>query len=302
MNCTRPIPALQKDPGGSIQLHPPIGTANLAVPCTKCLGCRRAKAAEWGLRAEHEARQWEHNVFITPTYDDAHLPENGDLQPSHFTNLIKRLRIRRTRHPEDVLGDHAHGLKYLGCGEYGERGERPHLHALLFNAGFPDLRQVGTKNGRAIYESDILTSLWTDQNGEPLGIIRAGIPDPGAAGGYVGKYTLKNRSAKYYVDRDGVEHPPQFIRMSRRPMIGAAFLEKYSGDLTYGYVVQNGRKRAIPRSYKKKLDPAFADEIAGRLAANHRAYPSDKNHPDRLAAQEIINQQAHELSERRRSL
>lgn len=303
MPCTRPIPAYQKDPGGAVQLHPQQGTANLQLRCMKCLGCRKIKAAEWGLRATHEASQWEHNVFITPTYNDEHLPPNGDLQGHDFTNLIKRIRNLRTRHPEQTLGDHTSRIAYLGCGEYGEIGERPHYHAVLFNHGFPDAKHVRTdRRGRPVYRSATLEKLWSDRDGNPIGRIEFGIPDPGAAGGYVAKYAIKSRSSSYYVDRDGVDHPPPFIRMSRRPIIGAAWLQKFGSDLTHGYIVQNGVQRPIPRSYRNKIDPAFADEIAGRLALHNRQHPSDRGHPDRLAAQEIINQQEHERSQQRRSL
>ena len=52
------------------------------VPCGKCPMCLQARAREWSLRCMQEASQYEHNCFITLTYDNEHLQQE---QTNHET-------------------------------------------------------------------------------------------------------------------------------------------------------------------------------------------------------------------------
>lgn len=97
----------------------------IKVPCGKCLYCRIRKRSEWALRLEHELQYWDKSVFVTLTYDDAHLPQNRSLKKEDLQKFFKR--VRKAIYPKKI--------KYYACGEYGELNERPHYHAIMFGIG-----------------------------------------------------------------------------------------------------------------------------------------------------------------------
>ena len=92
MSCTRPIPAwrpvFRAQPVLAKGLHQaviedidrrlsfsPTGGEPISVPCGKCPGCARSRAAMWTTRLYHERLMHERAVFLTLTYDDLHLPD-----------------------------------------------------------------------------------------------------------------------------------------------------------------------------------------------------------------------------------
>lgn len=79
--------------------------------------------------------------------------------------------------------------------------------------------------------------------------------------GYIAKYALKHytRGARGLVDTDGVWKPAPFLRMSKG--VGKDWLEQYATDLSHGYLIQNGRKHALPRYYKQKLRDAVQSRL-----------------------------------------
>lgn len=295
MACYHPIPAYQ---GGSEppRLWPPIGTANLQLPCGKCLGCRTAKATEWANRCTHETSQWKHNIFLTLTYDDEHLPKEAHLVPRDLTLFIKRLRKNADSPGSSAHRDRSSGIRYFACGEYGERNGRPHYHALLFNYEPGDKTTVGGQGDTTLYTSRTLEQLW------PYGQHTWGKATPGAAG-YIAQYNLK-KQGQGNADADGVYRPAPFLRMSLRPAIGATWLSRYAQDIQQGYIVENGRRHTIPRYYKTKLqgtDNAQYLELAEYLKQRYRIQnPSDRGTPERLQAEEIIHKRRKQLTEKRK--
>lgn len=290
MPCYHPIAALQVG-SEAPRLWPPLGTANLALPCGRCLGCKTARATQWARRCQHEASQYEHNTFITLTYADENLPSHRELQPERLQQFFKRLRKRATYKRGTIVGDHRRNIRYFACGEYGEKSGRPHYHAILFNAGFSDRRRVG----KDLYESEILNDLW------PYGSNRVGEATPAAAS-YIAQYSMKKQGGAGTIAEGGVWIPAPFLRMSLKPAIGADWLKQYKSDLTHGYVIDKGFKSPIPRTYKERLkreDPQFLEEVLGRVAQHISRTPSDRNNPDRLAAQEIIQRSLKTLNEKR---
>jgi len=87
-----------------------------------------------------EAKDHEHILFVTLTYDDKYLPkqytnpdtgeyfssEGGVLDPRAMQLFIKRLRKRMP----------PRSLRYFLCGEYGDRTARPHYHILIFGLSY----------------------------------------------------------------------------------------------------------------------------------------------------------------------
>lgn len=289
MACYHPIPARQDKPGAPLKLNPGIGNANLAVPCGTCIGCKTARATMWALRCSHEAKQSANNSFLTLTYDDAQIPPDGQLRPEDLQLFIKRLRRRAERDPR-INRDHRRGIRFFACGEYGEKGGRPHYHALLFNCGFSPRARVG----KELYEAEVLRELW------PYGKHTFGEATPAAAS-YIAQYTLKKQRKADYINYETGEYfQPPFLRMSLKPAIGTDWVRQYADDLTKGYITQDGRKHNIPRTYKLKLNPMHKEEIEARLAAHLRDNPTDNNTPERRADAEKIHRHRKQLQESRK--
>lgn len=297
MGCYHPIPAHQDSRGGELRLHPPLGTANLEIPCGTCIGCRTQHALEWARRAQQEASTWEHNCFLTLTYDEKNLPHSNNLVPKHLTDFIKRLRRAADRAEPALARDRSSQIRYLASGEYGETTHRPHFHLLLFNATFTDAYRVG----KDLRESPTVGKYWkkgTHRLGELTG----------ASANYVAQYTMKKigpadlaRSPNW--DRDAITgcvydtttgeiRQQPFLRMSRKPPIGNGWLLKYKNDLQHGYLIHDARKEKIPRALIKqlaKIDPQLAEQ------ATFNASQHKRGHKD-LNAAERIHQRYRELT------
>ena len=299
MPCYHPIRAHQDKPGGDVRLFPPSGTATLEIPCGQCLGCKTKRALFWALRAQHEASLYEHNCFLTLTYDAKGLPPDAHLVPRHLQLFIKKLRQERTRQirrerrkrlplPRVLLSHPRKRLRYIACGEYGNEG-RPHYHLLLFNCAFQDAYQVG----KGLLESPTLSKLWT-LGGHRLGELTT------ASANYVAQYTLKKQGATE-VDADGVIKPAPFIRMSLKPGIGADWIQKHKADAQHGYLINDGRKTPVPRFYistLKKIDPLLAEQVVWRASQDARRAPPAPNqqqHQQRLDAMERIHHSRNSL-------
>lgn len=70
-----------------------------------------------------EAMQHEVSSFVTLTYSDGTVPQDGSLRPGDLQKWLKRLRKR--------VGF----IRFFAVGEYGDRTMRPHYHAALFGLG-----------------------------------------------------------------------------------------------------------------------------------------------------------------------
>lgn len=109
----------------------------IKVPCGHCDVCREKKRNDIVFRAAMETALYPcPPMFITLTYDNAHLPytmvgnkkfHHGNLQYSDVQKFFKRLRKRW-----DNIGL-KHNIRYLVSGEYGSRFGRPHYHIILWN-------------------------------------------------------------------------------------------------------------------------------------------------------------------------
>ena len=64
----------------------------------------------WTHRILLESTSSLNNAWVTLTYDDDHLPNNGNLSVSDFTLFLKRLR---QQHKDRKI-------RFYGIGEYGE--------------------------------------------------------------------------------------------------------------------------------------------------------------------------------------
>jgi len=123
------------------------------VPCGKCIICRKNRSHEWAIRCIHEARYHKDNCFITLTYDEQNVPMTDKgiltLKKADLQKFFKRFRKEYSETK----------IKYLACGEYGERTYRPHYHILLFGWK-PKQTLEKIVNGQKIFISDEIQELW----------------------------------------------------------------------------------------------------------------------------------------------
>lgn len=104
----------------------------IAVPCGRCILCRRKKASALAARAIAETNTiGEPPLFITFTYNNENLPLNENGVPT-LKKLDYQLFMKRLRRLLDNYNIE-HNLRYLACGEYGSHTHRPHYHVLLWN-------------------------------------------------------------------------------------------------------------------------------------------------------------------------
>lgn len=284
MPCYHPVEAWQTKEGDRLQwspsFYPGIKQQRLEIPCGKCLGCVAMRAQTWAIRAVHEAKSHKHNLFLTLTYDDEHLPDGGQLRPRDLTLFFKRVRKA------------GYNVRYMACGEYGEQTLRPHYHAAVFGWNIP---RDSYSLGRGGYTSPTIRLHWTTElrDTRPGGSLGGHSVDrftPERAH-YIAKYSLKADKRNY--DNDGVYRQPPYLTASRRPAIGKNWLLKYANDLVYGYLVMNeGHKSAIPRYYKKLLkqsNPELLKQITARVIQNIEDSHTDRYTIDRLEDQERIH-------------
>lgn len=216
-------------------------------------------AEEWAVRIHHEASMHDSNEFATFTYSDEELPTDGGLDPSHFTNMCKRVRAA------------GHRFRYFQCGEYGDATQRPHHHACIFGLTFPDREPHGrNKYGDQTFRSPAWEEFWTHGN-----VIVGELTWQSAA--YVARYCLKKANGNHARERfrretfdmktgEVFEHyvKPEYVTMSRGnrtddPVwgrgIGSGWFDSYGLDIfPSDQTMINGRRFKTPRYYSDKLD------------------------------------------------
>lgn len=240
----------------------------LEVPCGQCIGCRLERSRQWAVRIMHETQLHERASFLTLTYDDDHLPDDGSLRKKDLQLFCKRLRKRVGR------------FRYYACGEYGERTKRPHYHMVCFGYcpadGFP-IRE----GANPLYYSAELEEIWGH------GMTSFGAVSFESAA-YVARYCVKKvtgrGAAEAYksVDvRTGEVSSvlPEFSLMSLKPGVGLGWFDQFGSDVFPGdFVISRGNKASPPRYYFKKLeerDAEMAELVRSRRMEQFQAVRSE---------------------------
>lgn len=252
--------------------HRREGFADLhqVVPCGACLGCQTRRVQDWSVRCAHEAQLHAVSSFVTLMYDDENVPHVGDdldapltLRPDDWVQFMYRLRE-----------DQGPGIRFFQAGEYGSLG-RPHHHALLFGYWPKDAKKWKKSKQSWLYTSEELSELWSH------GFVSLGSVEPASAA-YVAQYALKK------CGRLPVGSVPEYQTMSRRPGLGAGWLERYGGDVfpTDEVILSGGGKRQPPRYYLEKLP-----EVTRRLIKSGRwlkSKPEETGSGRLYAKQEVL--------------
>ena len=238
MECIRPI-LIKKSPA----------LAPIKVPCGQCIACRLNRSSSWAMRIMHELKMWKNiGCFVTFTYDQANAPWVNDFQTTLYYPDIQDFHrnLRRLISPFT--------FKFFCAGEYGGHTGRAHYHVIYFGIPkevaeciFPDLWGKGHIHvGDITYDSAM----------------------------YVAKYCTKKlngEKAEVYKAKGIV---PEFSRMSRRPGIGATWIEKYAKEVKQHLsLICKGKEVPVPRYYKDKV---YDENDRLRSRANSADYYASK--------------------------
>lgn len=255
----------------------------MELPCGQCIGCRLEHSRQWAMRCMHEKQMHADNVFLTLTYDDRHLPDGGTLVRKDPQLFLKRLRKK-----------YGEGIRFYGCGEYGELSARPHYHFILFNFRCPDLRYYkSTRSGEKLFTSDCIKGLW------PYGFnVLGDVSFKSCA--YVARYVtgkIKGDLAEaHYAGR-----LPEFSMMSRNPGIGSKWFQEY-GPASYKWdaIVMNGKEVRPPRFYDTRFEVLDAASLAALKVKRRRAAVLSK--ADNTKERRIVKEQVLRLNLKHREM
>lgn len=274
----------------------------------------------------HEKQMYENNSFITLTYNEEKIPQGKSLAYSDYQGFMKRLlqhakreywrTIRKdsvrikprtglpTKSRREIRFGQSNAIKkildqqnaprFYMCGEYGERTQRPHYHAIIFGYDFPDKKFFAkTKTGETLYTSEILKKLWGKGH-----TTTGEVTFQSAA--YVARYITKKITGQKaqqhyeYIDLETGEitnRTPEFNHMSLKPGIGARWLERYTADVyPEGKVLVRGHKSKSPKYYDKqykKLKPLEYEDLQWQREKASLLRSSD-NTKERLADKERV--------------
>jgi hypothetical protein len=283
-----------------LDVRPDLEQHIMQVPCGQCIGCRLQRSREWADRCVLESLQYppNHCWCVTLTYsdeafvrrdkhgnllhpskvivvrnEDGLVNERFNLYPRDLELFFKRLRKTFAPFGYD-------NIRYFVGAEYGDRGQRPHFHLLLFNISFPDLRvsdRCYSENGE-IFESDLLTRVWSDNMGSnrvpdyhPIGIAAINRFSWHSAA-YCARYAMKKMQGKAKKERNAtftfldpetgevVNFVDEFPRMSTHPGLGYKYFEENRDKIyrTDEVFVPDGSLKVAKRKPCKYFDKIFA--------------------------------------------
>lgn len=143
--CLSPVRIPIKFDVDRCDVHSLTSVNYMLVPCNKCVECLQDRQNAWIYRMFCEQNAHKHSLFVTLTYDPAHLPlvlNDGSNEIVRYKDYIKRKSIvdcEMTLYPRDLTNYFKRlrkkvgcELKYFACGEYGDKDGRPHYHFALF--------------------------------------------------------------------------------------------------------------------------------------------------------------------------
>lgn len=219
------------------------------VPCGKCPECKGQRVSGWSFRLRQEEKRSESAIFATLTYNTKHVPiaDSGYMQLSRrdLQLFFKRLRKEHSKTSSSKV-------KYYACGEYGGKTNRPHYHAIIYNATINEINAA-----------------WRDpKTKKEIGEVHFG-DVTGASIGYVLKYMQKEPRIPMHRNDDRC---PEFALMSKR--LGDNYMTDrikkwHKSDLPNRMYInlEDGKKATMPRYYKDKI---YSDEERKVIAVQQK--------------------------------
>jgi len=154
---------------------------------------------------------FENCCFLTLTYDDSELEKRGEvlkLDKVHIQKWLKRFR-------KELFKYEGIRIRYYLCGEYGEKGLRPHYHIVAFGATVERIL-LGTVDSCIVRNNrgySVRLKSW------PFGFVYVASFEQRVAF-YVAQYLGKSTPARKK-ELESLGLPPEFCLMSRKPGLGA---------------------------------------------------------------------------------
>lgn len=230
----------------------------------------------------------DENYFVTFTYEQ----NPRTLKHEDVQKFFKRLRKNQS-------------FRYFVCGEYGDRNDRPHYHAIMFGLHLQDLKVISERRGNQLYESPYLTKMWGH------GFVTIGRVTFDSAA-YVASYCTKkitgDKSTDHYerLDLETGELyalKPEYARMSLKPAIASTWLAKFGNSdvFAHDHVIVNGRAQRPPRYYDKYLDTFDAEKLLShktKRKLKSQLTNQKENTFQRLRTIETYSKAKHKLKER----
>ncbi len=180
----------------------PFQLGVVSCGCGQCMPCRINRRRIWTSRIILESLMHKSNTFVTLTYDQKNYPKNGSVDRRDIRLFVKRMR--RALWPKEV--------RYFIVGEYGDKSQRPHYHAVLF--GVAGCLRGRTRAGHAgiscCVNCKVMEGIW--QKGQ---IYNGQVSLESVQ--YVVGYVLKGMTNKnsLVVEEKLKGRSPEFSRMSR---------------------------------------------------------------------------------------
>lgn len=174
--------------------------------CGKCDYCRKLWLSDWSKRLQMQKELSQYTICATLTYNNEHLPFiNGvpSLSKEDIQKFFKRVRKYLSSYYKDCQ------IQYFISGEYGSSFLRPHYHLIMF---------VNTDN-RSYTQYDFQTIMLDKWQ---KGFIQF-MPNNNMSISYLAKYIGKTTGISEHASQYNLPLP--FVLMSRRPAIGAKYLE-----------------------------------------------------------------------------
>lgn len=224
----------------------------IPLPCGKCPYCLQRRANNWIFRCMQENRVADYSYFVTLTYEQPPLTKTNQMtvDKTDVQKFFKRLR----KYDHESFKP----IKYYLCAEYGDTYERPHYHAIIFNA-----------------KAQHIQSAWqgyrpVDDFNRSLGNVKLDIVNEKTIA-YTAKYMNKGKLIPKHKNDD---RTPEFQLFSKK--LGINFITNavrtfYSSDPTRNSVSVDGFKKALPRYFADKLIVCPVFRLAKRLYIQDKA-------------------------------
>lgn len=233
---------------------------DIPVPCGRCYACVMRRISGWHFRLSNELKYAKTATFLTLTYNDDFLPASVDgemtLHKPDLQNFFKRLRYYQDKNQKNAI-------RYYAVGEYGSKTDRPHYHAILFNADYDMCVNAWRSDERILVwrnKKGVLTPGYKKVSRSLGNAFFGDVTDQSI--GYVTGYIQKS----FYKTWEDSRQPP-FACMSK--YLGINYLSPsvyrwHKEDLTNRmYVNYDGKKLAMPRYFKNLIYDDQERELVG---------------------------------------
>lgn len=254
------------------------------VSCGHCMPCLIAKQSNLAFVCRIEQQEAYRRglgcSFLTLTYNDYSIPYSSSghrtLLKSDLQKFLKRFRKYRQL-------DNKPPVKFVACGEYGDKLSRPHYHLIIF----------GADNTECLYYA---RKAWDKSE---KGLIQCGALRPGGIQ-YVLKYVTKSNTTpeirQFYQD-NSVE--PPFMRHSVG--FGKEWIERHAQEIVNnGYTFRSrGKLRLYPEYIRNRVERLTGVSPKPYIAAYMKKIHTDGKTLDDYLAEITYRQEQAQLARAR---